>query len=136
VHNTHSHNSAHTTAHNNTQHNDVHNTNNPASESTNTMATSRTGTGKWKRVRKQAINNAIANEQFNCLECGTHMDYDHSLQPNSAEVDHIVPYALGGKDTIENTRVICRYCNQTRFAREKQKRKHAGRLEPETKIDW
>ena len=100
------------------------------------MATSRTGTGKWKRVRKQAINNAIANEQFNCLECGTHMDYDHSLQPNSAEVDHIVPYALGGKDTIENTRVICRYCNQTRFAREKRNQKHAGRLEPETKIDW
>ena len=100
------------------------------------MATSRTGTGKWKRVRKQAIDKAIANEQFNCLDCGIHLDYEHSIQPNSAEVDHIVPHALGGQDTLENTRVICRYCNQTRFHREKANRKPAGRVEPETQIDW
>ena len=87
------------------------------------MATSRTGTGKWKRVRKQAIDKAIANEQFNCLDCGIHLDYEHSIQPNSAEVDHIVPHALGGQDTLDNTR-------------EKQNRKPAGRVEPETQIDW
>lgn len=100
------------------------------------MATSRTGTGNWKRVRKQVITEAIANEQFNCPECHTHMDYEHSRHPNSAEVDHIIPHALGGKDTKENSRVICRYCNQTRWSREKQKRKPSTRLEVETQIDW
>ena len=100
------------------------------------MATSRTGTGKWKRVRKQAIDKAIANEQFNCLDCGIHLDYEHSMQPNSAEVDHVLAYALGGQDTLDNTRVICRYCNQTRFHRERSGQKQAGRIVSETRIEW
>ena len=100
------------------------------------MATSRTGTGKWKRLRKQVIEEAIQREQFNCLDCGTHMDYERSGQPDSAEVDHIVPYALGGKDVKDNCRVICRHCNQTRFHRERASRKPAGRIEPDTQIDW
>lgn len=100
------------------------------------MASSRTGSGKWRRLRKEVIEEAIQKEQFNCPLCGIGLDYEYSLQPNSAEVDHILEHSLGGQDVKENVRVICRYCNQTRFHKERRNRKPAGRIEPETKIEW
>ena len=100
------------------------------------MASSRTGSGKWRRLRKEVIEEAIRKEQFNCPLCGIGLDYEYSLQPNSAEVDHILEHSLGGQDVKENVRVICRYCNQTRFHKERRNRKPAGRIEPETKIEW
>ena len=49
-----------------------------------------------------------------CPLCGVILDYDVSRLPNSAEADHIVPYAQDGTDTLENTRTVCRRCNQSR----------------------
>src|SRR5690625_873336 len=63
------------------------------------MATSRTGTAKWLRIRRQAIKQAINNNIFNCPTCGVGLDYEHSRQPNSAEVDHILPHSRGGEDS-------------------------------------
>jgi 5-methylcytosine-specific restriction endonuclease McrA len=40
------------------------------------------------------------------------MDWTRSKQPNSPEADHIKPHAKGGRDDIENVRIICRKCNQ------------------------
>src|SRR5699024_1231811 len=39
------------------------------------MATSRTGTAKWLRIRRQAIKQAIENNIFNCPTCGVGLDY-------------------------------------------------------------
>lgn len=111
-------------------------TNKLSQQRQNTMASSRTGSGKWRRLRKEVIEEAIQKEQFNCPLCGIGLDYEYSLQPNSAEVDHILEHSLGGQDVKENVRVICRYCNQTRFHKERGNRKPAGRIEPETKIEW
>ena len=100
------------------------------------IATSRTGTGKWKRVRAQALKQAIDNGVHNCPICGVGLDYEYSQRPSSAEVDHLVPYSKGGTDTLGNTTVICRWCNQ---------RKGNGRnltvptpktIEPGTSIEW
>lgn len=82
------------------------------------MATSRTGTAKWKRVRARAIQQAQAEGITRCPLCGRWLDWNHSLQPSSVEVDHITPWAKGGADDIENVRVICRDCNQRRGARD------------------
>ena len=76
------------------------------------MATSRTGTSKWIRVRNQVMKEALDMGLMNCPRCRVGLDWEYSLRPNSPEVDHIKPHALGGGDTVDNCRVICRKCNQ------------------------
>jgi hypothetical protein len=39
---------------------------------------------------------------------------DRPGQPNSKELDHIVPLNVGGTHTVGNVRIICRACNQAR----------------------
>ncbi|MCC3277520.1 HNH endonuclease [Arthrobacter sp. zg-Y20] len=66
------------------------------------------------------------------------MDWEYSGRPDSAEVDHIIPHAQGGPDTIENTRVICRQCNQ-RLGGRMNKRAPRPRVETKalpTAVDW
>lgn len=77
------------------------------------MVTSRTGTAKWKRV--VAFVKAEAQEQglTHCPRCHTWLDWERSRQPNSPEVDHIIPHHQGGQDSVQNARVICRHCNQS-----------------------
>lgn len=87
------------------------------------MATSRTGTAAWKRVRSQALKQAQHNGQTHCTECSTWLDWAYSKRPNSPEVDHIIPHSQGGKDALENTRIICRHCNQSL----------GGKLKPDTR---
>lgn len=77
------------------------------------MATSRTGTATWKRIRVYAIYKAKRADLTNCPVpgCGVVLDYDTPQTPASAEVDHIIPHSLGGKDAHDNVHVICRKCN-------------------------
>ncbi|WP_051423031.1 HNH endonuclease [Arthrobacter sp. MA-N2] len=75
------------------------------------MATSRTGTSQWKKLRAKALRLAQAQGLTHCPHCRVLLDYQRGRLPNSAEPDHIVPYARGGQDTIENLSVICRTCN-------------------------
>lgn len=78
------------------------------------MATSRTGTSTWKRVRAKAISKAKRNGVTHCRHCGVELNYDMGLLPESAEVDHLIPHSMGGKDHVDNTEVICRLCNQSK----------------------
>lgn len=77
------------------------------------MATSRTGTAVWKKLRKQAIRRAKRDGITNCPECGILLDYQISGLRNSAEVDHVIAHSQGGLDRISNTRICCRRCNQS-----------------------
>ena len=77
------------------------------------MATSRTGTSRWKNLRKVVLYRAKAQGLKHCPECKIELDYKVGLTPASAEVDHIVAHAFGGQDVIENCRTICRRCNQS-----------------------
>lgn len=78
------------------------------------MATSRTGTSTWKKIRKRALHLAQAQGIDRCPFCTVRLNYEVSLTPTSAEVDHIVPHSKGGQDVLENVRICCRNCNQSR----------------------
>lgn len=80
------------------------------------MATSRTGTASHKRWRKRVLQQAQADGITHCpvLGCGVRLDYSRGLQPNSAEPDHINAWANGGRNDVQNGRVMCRQCNQRR----------------------
>ena len=100
------------------------------------IATSRTGTGKWKRVRAQALKQAIDNNVTHCASCGVGLDYEYSRRPNSAEVDHVIPYSKGGTDTLGNTTVICRWCNQRKGNGRNLTVPQPKTIEPGTSIEW
>lgn len=91
------------------------------------MATSRTGTAKWKRVRAAALDAALEAGMTDCPSCGIPLDWTRSRRPNSPEADHKVPYAKGGRDEVSNVRVICRRCNQQRGALDGHRAKGATR---------
>lgn len=78
------------------------------------MATSRTGTSEWKTLRVKAIRLAQANGITHCPLCTAWLDYEHSKQPNSPEPDHVIPWARGGRNSLDNLRIICRRCNQSK----------------------
>ncbi|WP_180967249.1 HNH endonuclease [Zhihengliuella halotolerans] len=78
------------------------------------MATSRTGTSTWKKVRAKALRLAQARGQDSCPYCGVTLDYIVSRTPRSAEPDHAYAHAKGGQDHIDNLIVICRRCNQSK----------------------
>lgn len=54
-----------------------------------------------RRLRRELLPHAIGQP---CPECGTPMD-------ETAQLDHIVPRALGGQSTRDNVRMLCRGCN-------------------------
>lgn len=59
------------------------------------------------RVNRAAIPTLVmarvyARDEFTCQECGATEDLT---------LDHIKPWSLGGPDTVENLRVLCRPCN-------------------------
>ena len=78
------------------------------------MSTSRTGTTKWKQLRKKLLQQAINNGQTNCPYCNITLDYQTGTNPNSATIDHKTPYALTQDDTPDNLQVICRRCNSSK----------------------
>lgn len=78
------------------------------------MATSRTGTSTWKKVRKRALHLAQAQGLTHCPYCKVPLNYAVSLTPSSAEVDHITAHAKGGQDRLDAVQVICRKCNQSK----------------------
>ena len=100
------------------------------------IATSRTGTGKWKRIRAQALKRAIDNGVHNCPICGVGLDYEYSQRPSSAEVDHLLPYSKGGTDTLDNVTVICRWCNQRKGNGRNLTVPQPKTIEPGTSIEW
>ena len=78
------------------------------------MATSRTGTASHKRFRIAVLQAGRDAGITHCPACGVVLDYDRGRLPDSAEPDHITPWADGGRNDASNGRVLCRRCNQRR----------------------
>lgn len=78
------------------------------------MATSRTGTASYRAWRRRVLSLARSSGLRYCPDCGRPLAWGTTLTPLSPEPDHIIPHALGGRDTLDNARVVCRECNQKR----------------------
>lgn len=92
------------------------------------MATSRTGTAKWKHTRRRALHTAQQQGITHCRcrdqckhhqgrQCNVALDYTSGRKPNSAVPDHIQHHALGGTDDNHNIQILCYKCNAADGAR-------------------
>lgn len=64
-------------------------------------------------VRRKSIPAALRQaiyerDEYACVECGALEDLS---------LDHIYPWSLGGEDTEDNLRTLCRPCNSSKGAR-------------------
>lgn len=101
------------------------------------MTTSRTGTSLWKAIRRKAISRAIREGRDRCPSCGAQLDLHGTGDGAKVEVDHVIPFANGGADSIENTAVMCQTCNRRKG--KGQTRRGAApivRAAPPTLIQW
>ena len=57
-------------------------------------------------------------DNYACYLCGITVDANADCyQPNSATVDHVIPFAEGGQHTLGNVRCACFQCNSTKQAK-------------------
>ncbi|MBT8163053.1 MULTISPECIES: HNH endonuclease [Arthrobacter] len=94
------------------------------------IATSRTGTATWKRIRKRALKEAQERGITRCPYCKVTLNYEVSRLPSSAEPDHIIPHEKGGPDALHNLRIICRACNISKSNRAAPKAQTVLRATP------
>lgn len=57
-------------------------------------------------------------DNWTCYMCGITVDAGADCyQPNSATVDHVIPFAQGGQHTLSNVRCACFHCNSSKQAK-------------------
>jgi 5-methylcytosine-specific restriction protein A len=98
------------------------------------MVSSRTGTSQYKHWRTRVLAAGRAAGVTHCPVCNVVLDYVNTLTPASAEPDHILPHRWGGKNVLENGRVLCRRCNQSRGDRVNVPRRAARPTSVD--VDW
>lgn len=52
--------------------------------------------------------NKVENDKIRCPKCGKLVDY------KIMHIDHIIPYKLGGRTTLENAQFLCESCNTSK----------------------
>lgn len=78
------------------------------------MATSRTGSTQWIRLRKRLI----ATREHRCHWCGRPLDPAAKPRtPAAIELDHIIPVASGGTNETTNLTLACYPCNRSKSDR-------------------
>jgi len=78
---------------------------------------------KHKRIRR------TMRRPTTCANCGIGLTTHDKNLPTHAELDHIVPVALGGRDERSNYQWLCRTCNRRKGAKMPMR-------EPVTSQEW
>jgi hypothetical protein len=77
------------------------------------LQAARRGTKKdsWATIHYKSKKEILVSQNQRCLVCGILLDVGGGGKSSaSPELDHIVPFALGG-NRPENKRIICKRCN-------------------------
>jgi hypothetical protein len=61
-----------------------------------------------RNIPRQILIRVVRRDNQTCQECG------RNLRDDEFEIDHIIPYSLGGPTAEHNLRVICPDCNKTK----------------------
>ncbi len=66
-----------------------------------------------KRIPDRMRLEVLKRDKFTCVNCGRSPSKYPELDIDVVrlELDHVVPFSKGGKDTIDNFRTLCRECN-------------------------
>lgn len=70
------------------------------------------GTTLPDRVKQELKEEHFRRHGLVCPRCGRHYP-----SPDDFEVDHIIPVARGGRNSVNNTQVVCRACNREKSDR-------------------
>lgn len=74
------------------------------------------GSAPRSTTQRDRDRNTIRRTKPPCGICGGEIDYGlKSPDPGSFEVDHILPLARGGTDTLENKQASHRACNRDKW---------------------
>ena len=74
--------------------------------------------GTRNSAQRERMRRQIARSKPACHICGQPIDYTlPHLDPKSFVIDHVVPLAKGGTDTIDNVKAAHRDCNSAKRAR-------------------
>lgn len=89
-------------------------------------------------MRKVVIARAIRDGLDKCPLCGTLLDLHGTGDGAPIDVDHLIPYSLGGEDRADQCRVLCQHCNRSRGngTRTRVGKPSIVRAEPPTLIEW
>ena len=69
-------------------------------------------------AQRERMRRQIARGKPACHICGESIDYTlPHLDPKAFVIDHVVPLAKGGADTIDNVKAAHRDCNSAKRAR-------------------
>ncbi len=61
-----------------------------------------------RKIPREVKRRVYERDEFRCVLCG---------ETEDLTLDHILPWSLGGLDTVQNLRVLCRPCNSKKGAR-------------------
>lgn len=71
--------------------------------------TGKNGMNRGNRFFSDNVKRQLFYEGYRCSYCGNEI-----LNINDCEIDHIIPFSLGGSTDISNAQLLHRYCNQSK----------------------
>lgn len=69
---------------------------------------------EWTPEYKANRKRVFERDGYICAYDGVPVIDDKGAGDFSAEADHVLPYSLGGDDSMDNLRTSCRRCNRKR----------------------
>lgn len=63
----------------------------------------------WRSIDPLKRLKILKRDSYKCKNCGDSPSINENTE---LEIDHIIPYSLGGSHEIENLQVLCKRCNR------------------------